>query len=252
MQRLWISQLARNRLTCNGSQAVGAVCVVWGMCCLSKGSIESPVVRTAMILEEKPMCRGAIASAVASVSGFILPGFANSLSEASAEIEREKPDLILVDLFSIGYDFKGLERFIARHSPIRLIAIDDRVNPSFARQAKDAGAKGYACKSFEIETFQATVATVAAGGEQFPAMPLLDARSGAAARLVGKLSPRQLEVLKCIAIGMGNQEIADTLGITLGTAKSHTHTILKLTGARNRTEAALIAGRFLVPKVDTE
>lgn len=222
-------------------------CVIWEMCCLSKGSIESPPVRTAMILEEKPMCRGAIASVVAGVSGFGLPGIANSLSEASAEVGREKPDLILVDLFSIGYDFKSLERFIARHSPIRLIAIDDRVNPSFARQAKDAGAKGYACKSFEIEAFQATVAAVAAGGEQFPPMPLLDARSGAAARLVGQLSPRQLEVLKCIAIGMGNQEIADSLGITLGTAKSHTHTILKLTGTRNRTEAALIAGRFLVP-----
>lgn len=198
------------------------------------------------------MCRGAIASVVAGVKGFGLPGFASSLSDASAEIRRAKPDLVLVDLFSIGYDFEGLEWLIAQHSPIRVIAIDDRVNPSFARLAKDAGAMGYACKSFEIEMFQATVSAVAAGGAQFPEMPRLDMRSGPTARSVGRLSPRQLEVLKCIAVGMGNQEIADTLGITLGTAKIHTHTILKLTGARNRTEAALIAGRFLVPGMENE
>ncbi len=59
-------------------------------------------------------------------------------------------------------------------------------------------------------------------------------------------------MLKCIAVGMGNQQIADALGITLGTAKVHTHAILKLTGTRNRTEAALIAGRFLIPKAVDE
>lgn len=202
-----------------------------------------------MILEEKPMCRAAIARVVVGVEGFGPPVFAGSLTEACLELEQAKPDVVLVDLFTIGYDFEGLEGLIIRRSPIRVIAVDDRVNPAFARLAKDAGAKGYACKNFEIEMFQATVATVAAGGVHFPPTPLLDAPSSPAARSVGRLSPRQVEVLKCIAVGMGNQEIADTLGITLGTAKVHTHAILKLTGARNRTEAALIAGRFLVPKM---
>ena len=61
------------------------------------------------------------------------------------------------------------------------------------------------------------------------------------------LSPRQLDVLKCVAVGMSNPEIARSLGITLGTVKLHIHAILRMTGARNRTEAALIAGRFLAP-----
>lgn len=194
------------------------------------------------------MCRAAIARVVVGVSGFGPPVFASSLAEAFREMEQARPDLVLVDLFTIEYDFEGLEGLITRCAPIRVIAVDDRVNPSFARLAKDAGAKGYACKCFEIEMFQATVAAVAAGGADFPPTPLIDAPSGPAARSVGRLSPRQLEVLKCIAVGMGNQAIADTLGITLGTAKIHTHAILKLTGARNRTEAALIAGRFLVPR----
>lgn len=219
---------------------------------MSNGSIGSTRVRKAMILEEKPICRAAIARVVVGVGGFALPALVSSLAEASTEIERAKPDVVLVDLFSIRYDFEGLERLITRHSPISVIAIDDRANPAFARLVKDAGAKGYVCKNFEIEVFQATVEAVAAGGGHFPPMPLLDAPSRPTTRSVGRLSPRQLEVLKCIAVGMGNQEIADTLGITLGTAKIHTHAILKLTGARNRTEAALIAGRFLVPRQDSE
>ena len=218
---------------------------------MSNGTIGSQPARVAMILEEKPMCRAAIARVVTGVGGFGPPVFAGSLAEADVEVAQARPDVVLVDLFTIGYDFEGLERLIIRHSPIRVIAVDDRLNPAFARLAKDAGAKGYSCKSFEIETFQAAVSAVATDGVHFPPTPLIDAPSAPTARSVGRLSPRQLEVLKCIAVGMANQQIADTLGITLGTAKIHTHAILKLTGARNRTEAALIAGRFLVPKADT-
>ncbi len=133
--------------------------------------------RAAVILEEKPICRGAIAAVVAGVEGFGLPTFAGSLSEASAEVQRAKPDLVLVDLFSIGYDFESLEQFITSNTPIRVIVIDDRVNPSFARLARDAGAMGYACKNFEIDAFQATVSSVAAGHMEFPAAPRLQRRS---------------------------------------------------------------------------
>lgn len=212
----------------------------------SNGSTHS---RTALILEEKPMCRAAIARVVIGVGGFAPPIFASSLAEASRALDEGRPDVVLVDLFTIGYDFLGLEDFVRRHNPISVVAIDDRLNPSFAKLARDTGARGYACKSFEIELFEAIVAAVAAGRMHFP-QPLIDSPRAPVARSVGRLSPRQLEVLKCIAVGMGNQEIADKLGITLGTAKVHAHTILKLTGARNRTEAALIAGRFLVPRIE--
>ncbi|MDP1874498.1 response regulator transcription factor [Phenylobacterium sp.] len=201
--------------------------------------------RSAMILEEKPLCRGAIAAVVAGLAGFGEPTFTSSLSEADAQIGLSAPDLFIVDLFSVEYDFEGLARLIHHHKSVRVMVIDDRINPAFVRLAKDAGAVGYACKNYEIDLLEAAIAAVAGGRLQFPATPPLTTPTGRSARSIDRLSPRQLEVLKCIAVGMGNQEIADTLGITLGTAKAHIHTILKLTGTRNRTEVALIAGRFL-------
>jgi two-component system NarL family response regulator len=59
-----------------------------------------------------------------------------------------------------------------------------------------------------------------------------------------RLSARRLEVLAQLALGKSNQEIAEILGISTGTVKSHVHTILTLIGARNRTHAALIAARL--------
>jgi two-component system nitrate/nitrite response regulator NarL len=128
-----------------------------------------------------------------------------------------------------------------------IVAIDDRMNPAFARLSKEARADGYSCKSFEVEQFQEIISDVIGGRQNFPDDILSTASKRILTRSTAGLSPRQLEVLKCIAVGMSNQEIADALGITLGTVKLHTHAVLRITGTRNRTEAALIAGRFIVP-----
>ncbi|UTP38249.1 response regulator transcription factor [Phenylobacterium sp. LH3H17] len=202
---------------------------------------------TPMILEEKPICRAAITRLVSDRAEFGPPHLAASLAEAIEVIANVKPDLLLLDLFSIGYDFKGLERLKSLHPSTITIAIDDRMNPAFARLSKDAGADGYACKAFEIEQFQAVISEVISGMRSFPADILGTPSNSASAGSTAGLSPRQMEVLKCIAAGMSNQEIANTLGITLGTVKLHTHAVLRITGTRNRTEAALIAGRFIAP-----
>lgn len=67
------------------------------------------------------------------------------------------------------------------------------------------------------------------------------AKSG---ELAKGLTTRQSEILAQLYLGRANQEIARVLGISPGTVKAHVHAILKLVGARNRTEAALLAGRL--------
>jgi LuxR family maltose regulon positive regulatory protein len=64
-------------------------------------------------------------------------------------------------------------------------------------------------------------------GEQKPASPLLD-----------PLTPRELEVLRLVAAGLSNREIAATLVISIGTAKTHVHNICAKLGVRGRIEAA--------------
>ena len=197
-----------------------------------------------MVVEVKPLCRIALTQVLGSLPGLGEPIFVASLSEAARSLELWKPELLLVDLTSIEYDFGGLTRLISQHPSVRAIVIDDRSNPLVANLAKAAGAKGYACKTAEIAELRAAIMTAAAGREGPPADSPTQTAPGGAVRAEGRLSSRQLEVLECVAAGMGNQQIADKLSITLGTVKAHIHTILRLTGARNRTEAALFASRF--------
>lgn len=201
------------------------------------------------IVEEKPICRLAIANLVTEVAGGDPAGFALSLSDATKAAVSHGANLLLVDLFSIGFDFEGLRRLIAA-TQATAIAIDDRPNPTFAALAQMAGARGYASKSYEIDKFQSVIRAVVEGGTHFPRNTATRFRRQALPGPTLGLSPRQMEVLKCIAVGMSNQQIASSLGITLGTVKLHIHAILRLTGTRNRTEAALIAGRFLAPTIE--
>ncbi|WP_374569834.1 LuxR C-terminal-related transcriptional regulator [Phenylobacterium sp.] len=169
--------------------------------------------------------------------------FAGSISEAMIALAAAPPTLALVDLFTVNYDFSGIQRLLERAGPVHTLAIDDRLNPTFARLAKDAGALGYVSKNLAPETLSSAIRTVAAGEAYFPPEVAPLVRSHRSPRL----SPRQLDVLKKLASGKSNKEIAEALGISPGTVKLHIHAILKLTGARNRTEAALVAGRFIAP-----
>jgi DNA-binding NarL/FixJ family response regulator len=198
-----------------------------------------------LIIEEKPICRDAIGRVVQSCGDFGPMEFAATLAEAQARLDAgATPPLLLVDLFSINYDFEGLERLVLSTARRPVAVIDDRVNPSFSERARAAGALGYWAKEYDIQRFRAALLTVIGGGASFPeTAPPPKGRRGQ--RSGAGLSARQLAVLKEMAVGKTNREIAEALEISTGTVKLHIHAILRLIGARNRTEAALIAGRFL-------
>lgn len=205
--------------------------------------------KTLLLIEEKPICRMAIVQLVAEVGGVGSIRYATSIEAALDQVETLKPELLLVDLFSVNYEFGALRRLLSLAAPAAAIVVDDRVNPTFARLAKDAGASGYASKDFELPRFKAALQAVIVGGAYFPRDILPDQVGLRIPRSAAGLSARQLDVLKQMAVGKTNREIAEALGITPGTVKLHIHSILQLTGARNRTEAALIAGRFLAPAI---
>lgn len=200
----------------------------------------------ALLVEEKPICRLAITQVVGEAVRLDEVRTTGTLTDAAAIVAEGPPALLLVDLFSINYDFKGLRRLLSAARGTPTIVIDDRVNPAFSQIAEDAGAQGYISKDFDLGQFKHAIAAVLGGGAYFPARaPRRASRTGSG------LSPRQIDVLKQMAVGRRNREIAELLGITPGTVKLHIHAILRLTGARNRTEAALLAGRFLAPKSDS-
>lgn len=200
--------------------------------------------RTIVILDEKPLCRIALARFATETTDIGRVVAASTMKEAIEGLTAGPAGLILIDLFTTNYDFRDIKRLLDAAPKAVALIIDDRVNPTFARLARDAGARGYVAKIQDEEAFRRAFAAIMRGDEFFPADMSLRRRGE---RPVVGLSPRQLDVLKKLAAGKSNKEIAEALGIAPGTVKLHIHAILKLTGARNRTEAALIAGRFIAP-----
>lgn len=152
---------------------------------------------------------------------------------------EDAPSMILASLSVGGLDERGLARLIEAAPDAAVIALDMRLDPAVARRVVASGARGYIPMTYTRELIDAAIGVVSAGGAYFPQaraetipFPRPSAR---------RLSKRQMEVLGLLLLGRTNQEIADALGISLPTVKLHVHAILNATGARNRTEAALLA-----------
>jgi DNA-binding NarL/FixJ family response regulator len=113
--------------------------------------------------------------------------------------------------------------------------------PAEVQAVYESGVRGCVPKTAPPELFTAALKLVLAGGLYFSDFGEIVAKPSTAPGLRSRLSVRQLEVLKLIEIGQTNKEIAKALGISVATVKLHVQAILNITGARNRTEAALRA-----------
>ena len=170
-------------------------------------------------------------------------GEAGNADEAVHEARRLKPDVILLDVVMPGTS--GIEaapalRQAAPDSKLLVLSMQD--DPSYVREAFAAGASGYVLKEAADTEVVAAVREVAGGGRYVH--PTLGARLAAAeadaqARAeADPLSDREREVLRLLALGHTNQEIAKMLYISVRTAETHrAHIMQKL---RLSTRAELV------------
>ncbi len=127
-------------------------------------------------------------------------------------------------------------------APLVLFAVQ---SPAEVQTAYEAGVRGCIPKTAPPELVSAALRLILAGGLYFSDFANMSTRQKAEPPLRSRLSARQLEVLRLIEMGQTNKEIAKALGISVATVKLHVQAILNITGARNRTEAALRArGQF--------
>ena len=121
-------------------------------------------------------------------------------------------------------------------------------NPTFSARASAIGALGYLSKEIDQETLLAALRT-AARGESCWSREEMRRLTGALATdrvendLEAPLTKRENEVLKQLAFGLSNKEIAQALGISYETAKEHVQHILRKIGVTDRTQAAVWAVR---------
>ena len=164
------------------------------------------------------------------------------------QVLRLRPDVVILDVRMPKLD--GIETLLQLkaqddHTPVILLSTFDDDDALVA--GIRAGAMAFVLKDVEIGPLLETIRRVAAGENCMSGVPaerLVAALSRGLDRSVGRaepLTPREMQVIGLMCAGLSNQDIADSLALSLGTVKNHVSTILAKLGATDRTKAVLRA-----------
>ena len=202
-----------------------------------------------LVVDDHAIVRKGVNALLEEVENIVVIGEASNGKEAVDQAESLKPDVILMDLeMPIMDGVEAISRITSRQDNIRIIALtsfatDDKVFPAFKN-----GALGYVLKDSEPENLIKAIRQVHLGE------PSLDPRI--ARKVLNELSlpskqpvspdpltKREVEVLRLVARGLSNQEIADQLTIAEVTVRTHVSHILSKLHLANRVQVTLYALR---------
>jgi two-component system, NarL family, response regulator LiaR len=171
-------------------------------------------------------------------------------SEAVRMAHRLRPDVVLMDLLMPELDGIAATQIIRKELPeTEVVALTSVLEDDKVVGAVRAGAIGYMLKDTRSAELRQAIKAAAAGQVQLsPKAAARLMREVVAPERPEVLSERELDVLRLLARGLANKEIARELSIAEKTVKSHVSSILGKLGVQSRTQAALYAGRVgLVP-----
>lgn len=195
-----------------------------------------------LVVDDHPIVRSGLTSVLSTQADFDVVGEASNGEEAIVEASRLEPDLVLMDLrmpAKNGVDASAA--ILAARPSTRVVVLTTYASDGEVLRAIEAGAVGYLLKDVpHDELFRALRAV--ARGERYLAPVVTErllARWQQPARV--SLTERELDVLRCVARGDGNKQIASALGITEPTVKAHLVHIFDKLGVENRTAAARVA-----------
>ncbi len=192
-----------------------------------------------LIVDDHQLVRSGLRRLLEGEEDLTVEDEAGTAADAVRLARLHKPDVILLDVVMPGGS--GLDAIpeIREAAPeAKIVALSMQDDPSYVRQAFAAGASGYVLKEAADDELLAAVHEVAAGGNYVD--PQLGARlaaaDSAAASAEDPLSDREREVLRLLALGHTNQEIASQLYLSVRTAETHRARIMQKLGLETRAE----------------
>jgi len=191
-----------------------------------------------LAVDDHPVLRQGIAALIADESDMTLVAEAENGREAIRQFRMHRPEITLMDLQMP--EMNGLDAMIAIRGEFpdaRIIVLTTYTGDVQARRALQAGARAYLLKNSLHKELLDTIRAVHAGRKNLSPEVSFELAEHAAEET---LSPLEVRVLRLIADGNSNKEIAGMLSVTEDSVKGHVRNILSKLGANDRTQAAMI------------
>jgi DNA-binding NarL/FixJ family response regulator len=191
-----------------------------------------------LLVDDHALVRAGMKSLLRDIDGVQVVGEAADGAEALALAARETPDAVLMDIAMKG--MSGLEaaaKFRELHPGVKVLILSMHASEEYVLQALRAGAAAYLIKDSATAELELALRSVMRGETYLsPAISrqVVEGyvqRMGAAAE--DPLTPRQREVLKCIAEGRSTKEIAFDLGLSVKTVEAHRAQVMERLGIRD-------------------
>lgn len=199
-----------------------------------------------IIADDHALFRQGLKSLLTLEPDFEVVAEAPHAAELQAVLGAHPCDILLLDLQMDRWLMADLSELTKHHSVIVITASESVEN---AAQALRLGARAVVHKRFAIETLMMAIRAVADGLVWMP--PAVQAELASRDSAARELTDREIEVVRCVAVGMRNAEVAERLSISEATVKTHLNNVFQKLGMRDRLELAHYAiRRGLVDIID--
>ncbi len=202
-----------------------------------------------LIIDDHEMVREGLKAMLSAEPDFTIVGDAANAEQAFALIERNRPDIILLDVRLPGTSGIEVCRTVTERYPeIAVIILTTFTDESLVEQCIKAGARGFIVKDIERFDLKRSIRAVARGEAA------IDTKAAVAVLAQLRRSPQnknepvqeslssqQVVILRLVAQGLSSREIATRLYLSENTVKGYVQEILHRLGVKNRTEAVMVA-----------
>jgi DNA-binding NarL/FixJ family response regulator len=203
-----------------------------------------------ILADDQPLVRAGLRMLIEQTPDIDVAGEAGTGAEAVQLVRNKGADVVVMDIRMPGIDgIEATQMITAGETEARVLVLTTFDDDDYVYGALRAGASGFLVKDMALEEILAAIRVVAAGDAiiapgvtrrliaQFASEPRRDPRP----RELTGITDREREVLKLVGLGMSNAEIAASLYISAGTAKTHVARLLAKLGARDRVQLVITA-----------